>query len=109
MSGTKFPEDGLGSLEILPDPDYLFIAGGEFIDPDPRIEFRSREDATLRMFVATKIGETIDMVIGGYIMEFTAEQALWLWFHLSIASDSWNHRRARDPSSGILKCGLQWL
>jgi hypothetical protein len=108
-SGTMFPEDGQGSLEILPDPDYLFIAGGEFVDPDPRIEFRSREDAIFRMFVATKIGDTIEMVFGGYMMEFTAKQALWLWFHLSIASDSLHHRSARDASSGILKCGLQWL
>ncbi|KPU59468.1 hypothetical protein AN403_3104 [Pseudomonas fluorescens] len=109
ISGTKFLEDGLGSLEILPDPDYLFIAGGEFVDPDPRIEFRSREDAIFRMFVATEIGETIEMVFGGYMMEFTANQALWLWFYLSIASDSLHHRSVSDPSSEILKCGLQWL
>lgn len=108
-SGTMIPVDGQGSLEILPDPDYLFIAGGELVDPDPRVEFRSREDAIFRMFVATKIGDTIEMVFGGYMMEFTANQALWLWFHLSIASDSWNHRSARDPIFGILKCGLQRL
>lgn len=109
VSGKIFPKNELGSLEILSDPDYLFIAGGEFVDPDPRIEFRSREDATFRMLVATEIGETIEMVFGGYMMEFTAKQALWLWFHLAIASDSLHHRSARDPSSGILKCGLQWL
>jgi len=108
ISGTKFPEDGLGSLGILSDPDYLFIAGGELVDPDPRVEFRSREDAIFRMFVATEIGDTIEMVFGGYMLEFTAKQALWLWFHLSIASDSWHHRSARNPSSGSLKCGLQW-
>lgn len=106
--GTMFPKDGQGYLEILPDPDYLFIAGGEFVDPDPRVEFRSREDAIFRMFVATEIGDTIELVFGGYMMEFTAKQALWLWFHLSIASDSWHHRRVSDPSSGVLKCGLQW-
>lgn len=107
-SGTMFPEDGLGSLTILSDPDYLFIAGGEFVDPDPRVEFRSREDAIFRMFVATEIGDTIEMVFGGYVMEFTAKQALWLWFHLSIASDSWRHRSVSDPSSASLTCGLQW-
>lgn len=108
ISGTMFPEDGMGSLEIFPAPDFLFIAGGEFVDPDPRVEFRSREDAIFRMFVATKIGDTIVLVFGGYMMEFTAKQALWLWFHLSIASDSWHHRSVSDPSSGSLKCGLQW-
>lgn len=100
--GTKLPEDGQGSLEILLDPDYLFIAGGEFVDPDPRVEFRSREDAIFRMFVATEIGDTIEMVFGGYMMKFTAKQALWLWFHLSIASDSLRHHRRVGVSSGIL-------
>jgi len=43
-------------LESLLQPGYLFIAGGKFIDPDPRVEFRSKEDAIFRMLWQLKLG-----------------------------------------------------
>ncbi len=80
-------------LESLLHPGYLFIAGGKFIDPDPRVEFRSREDAIFSMFVATEIGDSLEMRFGGYVVQFTVEQALWLWFHLSIAANCLGQHR----------------
>jgi len=33
------------------------------------------------------------MRFGGYVMQFTVEQALWLWFHLSIAANCLGQHR----------------
>lgn len=85
---AKRPRDRQGLMGGVLHPGYLFIAGGEFVDPDPRVEFRSREDAVFCMIVATETGDSLEMRFGGYMMQFTVEQALWLWFHLSIAANS---------------------
>ncbi|WP_047528811.1 hypothetical protein [Pseudomonas sp. 11/12A] len=75
------------SLRPLSQMDYLYVASGAFADPAPMIEINLDEGAIYDMAVGTKTGARLEMRFGIFKMEFTEEQALWLWFHLSLAAN----------------------
>jgi hypothetical protein len=67
------------SLRPLFQTDYLYVASGAFAKLD--------ESAIYDMTVGTETGKRLEMRFGISKMEFTEEQALWLWFHLSLAAN----------------------
>ncbi|MHC8381259.1 hypothetical protein [Pseudomonas sp. LB3P14] len=77
----------------LSTPNYLCMAVGEFSDPEPMIEPCNGEDAVYDMILATETGDSLEMSFGWFRMRFTKEQALWLWFHLSIAANCLGQHR----------------
>lgn len=80
-------------LTSLVQPNYLYMAGGEFADPEPMIELGDGEEAVYDMIVASETGDSLEMDFGSFRMYFTKEQALWLWFHLSIAANCLGQHR----------------
>ena len=74
-------------MRPLSQLDYLYVASGAFADSDPMIEINLDEGAIYDMAVGTKTGTRLEMRFGIFKMEFTEEQALWLWFHLSLAAN----------------------
>ncbi|MNF73823.1 hypothetical protein D3C84_558340 [compost metagenome] len=71
----------------LSQTNYLYIASGAFADPEPRIENNLDKGAIYDMTIGTKTGKRLEIKFGTFKMEFTEEQALWLWFHLSLAAN----------------------
>lgn len=74
-------------MKPLPQTDYVYVASGAFADPEPMIEINLDEGAIYDMTIGTKTGKRLEMRFGIFMMEFTEEQALWLWFNLSLAAN----------------------
>ena len=67
--------------------DYLYMSAGAFIDPESVRKLLSGESAAYDISIASATGESLVMRIGMFSMEFFEAQALWVWFHLSLAAD----------------------
>lgn len=80
-------------LTTIAQPNYLYMAVGEFSDPEPMTELCDGEDAVYDMIVASETGDSLEMSFGWFRIRFTKEQALWLWFHLSIAANCLGQHR----------------
>lgn len=93
FTATKHQNEKQIFLTALEHQNYLYIGGGEFSDPEPMIELGHGEEAVYDMIVASETGENLEMDFGWYRMYFTKEQALWLWFHLSIAANCLGQHR----------------
>ena len=85
---TKSPREKQVFMVSFAQRNYLYMAVGEFSDPDLTIELCDGEEAIYNMIVASETGDSLEMRFGMFSMHFTKEQALWLWFHLSIAANS---------------------
>ncbi|VVO76713.1 hypothetical protein [Pseudomonas fluorescens] len=98
-----FVQDPRPQNETFPDrpnvmtplnrPGYLYIAGGKYSDPQPHNEFTEDDEAIYEMVVACETGDSFEMRFGMFSMRFNAEQALWLWFHMSLAANSLGQHR----------------
>ncbi|MGY3173838.1 hypothetical protein ACVWYU_003241 [Pseudomonas sp. TE12234] len=98
-----FAQDPRPQSETLPDrPNvmtplnrlgYLYIAGGKYSEPQPHIEFTEDDEAIYEMVVACESGDSFEMRFGMFSMRFNAEQALWLWFHMSLAANGLGQHR----------------
>lgn len=67
--------------------NYLYMSAGAFVDPEPSRKLLSDENASYDISIASATGESLEMRIGMFSMEFFEAQALWVWFHLSLAAD----------------------
>jgi hypothetical protein len=93
FSATKSQKERPILLTSVAQPNYLYMAVGEFSDPEPMIELCDGEDAVYDMIVASETGDSLEMSFGWFRTRFTKEQALWLWFHLSIAANCLGQHR----------------
>lgn len=65
----------------------LYIAAGVFIEPEAMLGLLHDKNAKYDITIASATGERLEMRLGMFAMEFTEQQALWMWFHLSLAAD----------------------
>ncbi|WP_454865974.1 hypothetical protein [Pseudomonas umsongensis] len=67
--------------------NYLYMSAGAFVDPEPSGKLLSDENASYDISIASETGESLEMRIGKFSMVFFEAQALWVWFHLSLAAN----------------------
>lgn len=68
-------------------PNYLYIACGQFSDPQPQIDLFDGRETIYEMIVASENGLSFEMQFGIFRMRFSREQALWIWFHISLTAN----------------------
>lgn len=67
--------------------NHLYMVDGAFVDPEPTRKLLNDENAPYDISIASATGESLEMRIGMFSMDFFEGQALWVWFHLSLAAN----------------------